>query len=85
MKIYPRRLPDMSWQELANCRTTDPEQFFPAVSEETAATVRMAKLICSQCDVQVQCLRYALDSGEPFGIWGGMTPRERHALREYPA
>jgi WhiB family redox-sensing transcriptional regulator len=64
------------------CAQTDPEAFFP----EKGGSVRDAKAICRRCPVIAACLDYALASDERFGVWGGMSERERHALRrEQPA
>jgi WhiB family redox-sensing transcriptional regulator len=64
------------WQERALCAQTDPEAFFP----EKGGSTREAKRICMGCEVKGQCLDYALDREERFGIWGGMSERERRKL-----
>lgn len=65
------------WQYRANCLGTDPDLFFPDPGEST----REAKDVCRGCVVRGDCLEYALDNGEKFGIWGGMSERERRHLR----
>ena len=65
------------WQERALCAQTDPEAFFP----EKGGSTREAKRICSGCDVRAECLEYALAHDERFGIWGGLSERERRRLR----
>ena len=65
------------WQERALCAQTDPEAFFP----EKGGSTREAKRICSGCDVRAECLDYALAHDERFGIWGGLSERERRRLR----
>jgi WhiB family redox-sensing transcriptional regulator len=65
------------WQENALCAQTDPEAFFP----EKGGSTREAKRICSGCDVRAECLEYALAHDERFGIWGGLSERERRRLR----
>lgn len=65
------------WQERALCAQTDPEAFFP----EKGGSTREAKRICSGCDVKAECLDYALAHDERFGIWGGLSERERRRLR----
>ncbi len=65
------------WQERALCAQTDPEAFFP----EKGGSTREAKRICSGCEVRNECLEYALEKDERFGIWGGMSERERRRLR----
>ena len=68
-------IPD--WQERALCAQTDPEAFFP----EKGGSTREAKRICSGCEVRAECLEYALAQDERFGIWGGLSERERRRLR----
>ena len=65
-----------SWQDEANCLGVDPDLFFP----ERGASTREAKEICRGCVVRLDCLEYALVNGEKFGIWGGMSARERRRL-----
>lgn len=65
------------WQERALCAQTDPEAFFP----EKGGSTRDAKRICASCEVQAQCLEYALANDERFGIWGGLSERERRRLK----
>ena len=67
---------DGSWQDLALCAQTDPEAFFP----EKGASTREAKRICARCEVQADCLRDALSTGERFGVRGGLSERERRRL-----
>ncbi|MBN9606127.1 MAG: WhiB family transcriptional regulator [Actinomycetales bacterium] len=67
----------LSWQSDALCAQTDPEAFFP----EKGGSTRDAKRICASCDVAAQCLEYALQNDERFGIWGGLSERERRRLR----
>ncbi|MDT3439032.1 WhiB family transcriptional regulator [Pseudofrankia sp. BMG5.37] len=67
----------MEWQERALCAQTDPEAFFP----EKGGSTREAKRICSGCEVRAECLEYALAKDERFGIWGGMSERERRKQR----
>jgi WhiB family transcriptional regulator, redox-sensing transcriptional regulator len=66
-----------SWQERALCAQTDPEAFFP----EKGGSTREAKKICVECPVRAECLEYALANDERFGIWGGLSERERRRLR----
>lgn len=67
----------LSWQQHALCAQTDPEAFFP----EKGGSTREAKAVCSACEVRAECLEYALIKDERFGIWGGMSERERRRLR----
>lgn len=65
------------WMDDAACRGLDTEVFFPEQDEAT----RDVKAICRTCDVQAECLAYALNIGERFGIWGGKSEKERRVLR----
>jgi WhiB family redox-sensing transcriptional regulator len=67
----------LAWQTDALCAQTDPEAFFP----EKGGSTRDAKRICTTCEVKAQCLDYALQNDERFGIWGGLSERERRRLR----
>ena len=69
------------WQERANCLGVDPDLFFP----ERGASTREAKGVCRSCEVRVDCLEYALAHGEKFGIWGGLSERERRRVRRQRA
>jgi WhiB family transcriptional regulator, redox-sensing transcriptional regulator len=69
------------WQEAAACSDADTELFFPVGKGMLAAAeARQAKQICARCPVQPQCLRYALATGQEFGIWGGYDEDERRPL-----
>lgn len=67
----------LDWQDDALCAETDLEAFFP----EKGGSTRAAKGICGACDVTSECLAYALANDERFGIWGGLSERERRKLR----
>jgi WhiB family redox-sensing transcriptional regulator len=60
------------------CEQTDPEAFFP----EKGGSTREAKKVCLECEVRDDCLEYALDNDERFGIWGGLSERERRKLKK---
>jgi len=75
------QLDDLSWQDLANCRGADADLFFP----ERGASTRAAKAICRECQVRAQCLEFAIVSSEKFGIWGGLSERERRKIRRQRA
>ena len=74
-------LAELEWQDKALCAQVDPEIFFP----EKGGSTRDPKRICAMCEVRPQCLDYALETGQAFGIWGGMSERERRALRRQAA
>jgi WhiB family redox-sensing transcriptional regulator len=69
---------EQDWQERALCAQTDPEAFFP----EKGGSTREAKRICLGCEVRSECLEYALAHDERFGIWGGLSERERRKLKK---
>jgi len=65
------------WRELATCRGTDLNLFFPDRGESAEPTRR----VCAACPVRQPYLDYAISNGITDGIWGGLTERERRALR----
>lgn len=65
-----------AWQDDALCAQADPEAFFP----EKGGSTREAKAICTRCPAIDACLQHALAYGERFGIWGGLSERERRRL-----
>lgn len=67
----------MGWQVEAACRGVDPDLFYPTQGESTAE----AKAVCRECPVTAECLAYALETRQQFGIWGGKSERERRPLR----
>ena len=70
-----------SWQMFSNCLGVDPDLFFP----ERGASTKEAKGVCQGCVVREDCLEYALANGEKFGIWGGLSERERRRIRRQRA
>ena len=76
----PARQP-ANWRDLALCIEVDPEIFFP----EKGESVIPAKRVCAACEVRAECLQYALDHGERYGVWGGLSERERRALAHQPS
>jgi len=69
---------ELRWQDFALCAQTDPDIFFP----EKGGSTRDAKRVCGVCPVREECLQYAMDNDERFGIWGGLSERERRRLRK---
>lgn len=65
------------WKSRALCPQVDPEIFFP----EKGGSTREAKRICGMCEVRSECLQYALDRDERFGIYGGFSERERRRMK----
>lgn len=71
---------DQTWAAFAACAAIEPDQLFGKGAEQ-----RDARSICFGCKVRMECLAEALDSESSFGVWGGLTERERRALlRRYP-
>lgn len=71
----PETLPD-DWRADAACRGLDPSIFFPRADDDAAD----AKSVCATCPVAEACLEWALATRQPDGVWGGLTPIERHRL-----
>ena len=67
----------LPWASEARCLQADPDTFFP----EKGGSTREAKRICAECEVRTECLEYALENDERFGIWGGLSERERRKLK----
>jgi WhiB family transcriptional regulator, redox-sensing transcriptional regulator len=77
-RITNKLLQPLDWQTQARCSEVDPEIFFP----ERGGSSKAARSVCAQCDVRMECLEYALNNKEQFGIWGGTSERERRRLRK---
>ncbi|MFD0683018.1 WhiB family transcriptional regulator [Actinomadura fibrosa] len=76
----------MDWRHRAACRDVDPELFFPIGNTGPAILqIEEAKQVCKRCDVTDACLRWALESGQDSGVWGGMGEDERRALKRRTA
>ena len=72
--LQPAELEE-NWQDGANCLGVDPDLFFP----EPGATARPAKAICARCHILTTCRNYAIEHGERWGVWGGLSERELRA------
>ena len=71
---------DQTWAAQAACAGTDPDSLFVRGSAQ-----RQARQVCLSCAVRIECLADALDSHAAFGVWGGLTERERRAImKRYP-
>ena len=71
------------WRELAMCRGSEPNLFFPIGSTGPALDqIEGAKGICFQCSVKEECLNYALETNQEAGVWGGYAEDERRRLRK---
>jgi WhiB family redox-sensing transcriptional regulator len=77
-----KELDTMDWRHIAACREVDPELFFPIGNSGPALLqIEEAKQVCRRCTVVDECLRWAIDSGQDAGVWGGMSEDERRALK----
>ncbi|MFB8751192.1 WhiB family transcriptional regulator [Streptomyces parvulus] len=77
MQMETIATPDLDWQKEALCAQTGAEFFFP----EPGSSVRDAKRICALCPIRPACLDFALSNDERFGVWGGLSEKERLELR----
>lgn len=93
MKLQPRGLPapraeEWQWQSEAVCRGMDSAIFFTCDDSSRRGQQRRearAKALCAQCPVLMQCRDHALNVGEAFGVWGGLSAAERAALHSRAA
>jgi WhiB family transcriptional regulator, redox-sensing transcriptional regulator len=70
----------IAWVSQARCRASDPDELFVR-----GAAQRKAAVICRHCPVILECGADALDNRVEFGVWGGMTERQRRALlKQHP-
>ena len=74
-----RTLPD--WYQKAACKGADQDAWFPTVGYGNSQTVQEARVVCFSCPVQQECLNFALEHNEMYGIWGGYSPKARNAIR----
>ncbi|MGW4467503.1 WhiB family transcriptional regulator [Micromonospora sp. NPDC004704] len=77
MSYLSRLIDQPEWQQDALCAQTDPEAFYP----DKGGNPSPAKQVCAGCQVRGECLEYALTRGERFGVWGGLSERERRELQ----
>lgn len=66
------------WMDLGVCAETDPDSFFPEKGQPTMP----AKKVCARCPVAAECLEYALREDIRFGVWGGMSEKQRIEIRK---
>jgi WhiB family transcriptional regulator, redox-sensing transcriptional regulator len=83
MTMTGSRYADVSgWAARGACRHSDPELFFPVATHGPALEqVLKAKVVCRSCPVQGECLEFALETGQDFGVWGGASEAERRLMR----
>jgi len=71
----------VTWRDRAACLGEDPELFFPDGNTGPALLqLEAAKAVCRRCEVVEACLRFAIESGQDAGVWGGLSEDERRAL-----
>ncbi|MDH2427777.1 WhiB family transcriptional regulator [Sphaerisporangium sp. TRM90804] len=76
----------MDWRHRAACRDVDPELFFPIGNTGPAVMqIEEAKQVCRSCPVVEPCLKWAIESGQDAGVWGGLNEDERRALKRRTA
>jgi WhiB family redox-sensing transcriptional regulator len=72
----------MTWRNRAACLDEDPELFFPMGNTGPALLqIEEAKSVCRRCEVVETCLKWSIESGQDFGVWGGLSEDERRALK----
>ena len=89
LRRFSAEISALGWQEAGACRDADLALFFSPDTEATGVEdaaerrrrLRQAKRVCGQCQVRLLCGRYALEHGEKFGVWGGLSETERRRLR----
>ena len=70
------------WRDVAACRDTDPDLFFPVGTTGPAIEqIANAKAVCAECEVSEPCLEFALNTNQDSGIWGGTSEEERRQIR----
>ena len=76
----------MDWRHNAVCREEDPELFFPIGNTGPALLqIEEAKAVCRRCPVMEQCARWALESGQDSGVWGGLSEADRRRIKRRAA
>lgn len=75
-----------NWRAHAACSNEDPELFFPIGTGAPALLqTEEAKAVCGHCRVREDCLRWALETGQSVGVWGGTSETERRTLKRRAA
>lgn len=72
---------DSSWEAYAACRDHDPELFFPLTETTSSPLVEEAKQVCTSCPVRPDCHDWVTANPQEYGIWAGLTSKERRRLR----
>lgn len=78
----PNPDPDLSWRQVASCRDTSPELFFPiGTTGQAIDQIEAAKYVCMGCPARVECLEFALSTNQDSGVWGATSEEDRRHLR----
>jgi WhiB family transcriptional regulator, redox-sensing transcriptional regulator len=72
---------DLAWRDQALCAQSDPDAWFP----EKGGSTRVPKMICRGCPVKAECLEFALETDQRWGVWGGLSEHERRRLKRVAA
>jgi WhiB family redox-sensing transcriptional regulator len=71
------------WREVAECRDTDPDLFFPiGTTGQAIEQIEAAKDVCFECEARDACLEFALATNQESGVWGATSEEERRKLRK---
>jgi WhiB family redox-sensing transcriptional regulator len=82
-RMLPLSIERDDWRDVAACRDTDPDLFFPVGTTGPAIEqIENAKAVCRGCEAQAVCLEYALVTNQDSGVWGGTSEEERRQLRK---
>ena len=84
--VYRLTNTSKDWRERAACIDQNPELFFPTGITGTALLqLEQAKRVCEACPVREDCLRWAMELGQDYGVWGGVSEEERRSLKRRAA
>jgi WhiB family redox-sensing transcriptional regulator len=84
--VYRLTNTSKDWRERAACINQNPELFFPTGITGTALLqLEQAKRVCESCPVREDCLRWAMELGQDYGVWGGVSEEERRSLKRRAA
>jgi WhiB family redox-sensing transcriptional regulator len=83
LHVEPNAIEDDEWRDVAACRDTNPDLFFPVGTTGPAIEqIEEAKAVCRQCPALAPCLEFALMTNQDSGVWGGTSEEERRKLRK---
>jgi len=82
LSLLSRSAIPMTWRDVAACLDVDPELFFPTgITLPALRQIEEAKAVCHRCEVAETCLRWAIESRQDTGVWGGLSEEERRILK----